>query len=125
MSSRHPGLIETSQLSNRFFTGLVLCLLGLAVLSNRPIIVKQVIGLNSTRLFHLPAERSTASDAGHGFFLESADDAVVGFEYAQRNSIGIKSDLQTPVKKHWIRIPVETDAPISSPVHLFGSVMNL
>jgi hypothetical protein len=87
--------------------------------------VKQVIGLNSTRLFHLPADRSTASDAGHGFFLESADDAVVDFEYAQRNSIGIKSDLQTPVKKDWIRIPVETDAPISSPVHLFGSVMNL
>lgn len=108
-------------MSNRLFTALVFCLLGLAVLP-RPIIVKQVIGLNSNRRFHLPADRSTSPHAGHGFFLESADDAVLGSEYAQRNSIGIKSDLQTPTKKHWIRIPVETDAPISSP---FGSVMNL
>jgi hypothetical protein len=88
--------------------------------------VKQGIGLNSSRRFHLPADNSTSSHAGHRFFfMESADDAVPDLQYAQRNSIGIKSDFQTPVKKHWIRIPVETNAPIRSPVHLFGSVMNL
>ena len=105
---------------------MVLCLLGLAVLTNRPIIVNQVIGLNSNRRFHLPVDNSKSSHAGHRFFfMESADDAVPDLQYAQRNSVGIKSDPQTPVEKHWIRIPVETNAPIRSPVHLFGSVMNL
>jgi hypothetical protein len=88
--------------------------------------VRQLIGPNSTTCFHLPVDDSTSSHAGQTFFfMESVDDAGPDLQYIQRNAIGIKSDSQTLIEKHWIGMAAESDALFRSPVQRFGSVLNL
>ena len=126
MSSGRLGLMKDSHLSNRFLTPLVLCLLSLFVLSNRPFVGRQLIGPNSNKAFHLPIGDSTSSHAGRTiFFLESVDDASSDLQYVQRNGIGIKIDSQTPIEEHWIGMAAETDALFRSPRQRFESVLNL
>lgn len=105
---------------------LVLCLLGLFVLSNKPFVVRQLIGRSSNECFHLPVGDSTSPHAGRTFFfMESVDDASPDLQYIQRNGIGIKTDFQTPIEEHWIGRAAETDSLFRSPVQRFESVLNL
>ena len=105
---------------------MVLCLLCLFVLSNRPLVVRQLIGPHSNTWVHLPVGDSTSSHAGPNlFFMESVDDAGPDLQDIQRNGIGIKTDSQTPIEEHWIGMAAETDALFRSPVQRFESVLNL
>jgi len=125
MSSGGPGLMKASHLSHRSLTLLVLFLLGLFALTNRPLLVRQLIGLNSNTCFHLPVGNSTSSHADRTlFFMESVDDASPDLQYIQRDG-GIKTNSQTPIEEHWIGMAAETDALFRSPAQRFESVLNL
>src|ERR1041384_1921066 len=117
---------EISQLSKRFLTALVPCLLCLFVLSNRPFVVRQLIGPNSNTRFHSPVGDSTSSHAGRNlFFMELVDDAGPDLQDIQRNGIGIETDSQTAIEEHWIGVAAKTEALFRSPVQRFESVLNL
>ena len=121
-----PALINTGQLRIRFFTPLVLCLLGLVILSNHPFIVGHLTRIGQNTRFHLPADDARSPHARRSFFLmEVPDDTISDLQHAQRNTIGITTAPKTSLEEYCVAIHFEIAAVFRSPGHLFESVLNL
>jgi hypothetical protein len=112
-------------MSNRLVTALILGLLGLMIVVNRPFIVRQATRFHQVQRFHSPIHDAKSSHARRSFFLmESSDDAVPDLD-AQRNGIGSKVDPKTHSEGLRLGILLKSGAIVRSPVHIFESVLNL
>lgn len=68
--SAQPGLIILAKLSKRLTTSLILCLLGLAILSNRFFILRQfTVRFNQSASFQQPVDNPARAQSGRRAFL--------------------------------------------------------
>ena len=115
------------KLSKKLATPLILCLLGLAILSNRFYVLRQfTVRLNQNASFHLPIDSTTPSQAGKGTFLIAMpNEGVSDLQQHPRDAIGIKTDPGGASRDSRVLSKLQTDLSSSPPTYILQSALNL
>ena len=125
--SAQRDLLVVAKLSKRLTTTLILCLLGLAILSNRVFMLRQVtVRLNQNTGFHLPIDDTTPFQGGKRTFLVAvANEDVSDLLQLPRDAVGIKTDPGCAPR--YSRIPFEFQTDLSSrpPTYILQCALNL
>src|SRR6266498_5747001 len=121
------GLLVSAKLSKRLSTPLILCLLGLAILSNRVFVLRQfTVRLNQNASFHLPIDNTTPSQAGKRTFLVAIpNEGVSDLQQLPRDAIGIKTDPGGAPRDSWVLFKFQTDLSSGPPTYILQSALNL
>jgi hypothetical protein len=116
-----------SELSKKLATSLILCLLGLAILSNRFFVLRQFTGrLNQNASFHLPIDNTTPSQAGKRTFLIAiSNEGISDLQQLPRGAIVIKTDPEGASRDSRVPFKFQTKPSSSSPTYILQSALNL
>jgi len=114
-------------LSKKLATPLILCLLGLAILSNRVFVLRQFTArLNQNASFHLPIDNTTPSQAGKRTFLIAIpNEGVSDLQQLARDTIGIKTDSGGAPRDSRVLFKFETELSPRPPAYILQSALNL
>jgi hypothetical protein len=125
--SAQRGLLVSAKLSKRLATPLILCLLGLAILSNRFFVLRQfTVRFNQNASFHLPIDNTTPSQAGKRTFLIAIpNEGVSDLQHLPRDAIGIKTDPGGAPRDSRVLFKFQTDLSSDPPTYILQSALNL
>jgi hypothetical protein len=125
--SAQRGLLVSAKLSKRLATPLILCLLGLAILSNRFFVLRQfTVRFNQNASFHLPIDNTTQSQAGKRTFLIAIpNEGVSDLQHLPRDAIGIKTDPGDAPRDSRVLFEFQTDLSSRPPAYILQSALNL
>jgi hypothetical protein len=125
--SAQRGLLVIAKLSKKLATSLILCLLGLAILSNRFFVLRQfTVRLNQNASFHLPIDNTTPSQAGKRTFLVAIpNEGVSDLQQLPRDAIGIKTDPEVAPRDFRVLCKFQTDLSSRPPTYILQSALNL
>jgi hypothetical protein len=114
-------------LSKKVATFLVLCLVGLAVLSNRFFMLRQfTVRLNQNVSFHLPIESSGPAQAGKTTLgVALTNEGVSELQPPPRDAVEIKTDPRDELRGSRIVANLPTDFSSRPPAYILQSVLNL
>jgi hypothetical protein len=120
-------LINLPKLSKKLATYLILCLLGLAISSNRSFLLRQIPHpLTQNASFHLPVDDTKQFPAGkRALLIAVADETVSDLFQVSQDSVAIETDLRSALSAS--RLPAKFQTPLSSrpPVYILQSALNL
>jgi hypothetical protein len=125
--SAQRGLLVLTKLSKKLATSLILCLLGLAILSNRFFVLRQfTVRLNQNASFHLPIDNTTPSQAGkRTFLIAMPNEGVSDVQQLPRDAIGKKTDPEVATRDFRVLSKFETDLFSRPPAYILQSALNL
>jgi hypothetical protein len=125
--SAQRDLLVLAKLSKKLATPLILCLLGVAILSNRVFVLRQfTVRLNQNASFHLPIDNTTPSQAGKRTFLIAIpNEGVSDLQQLPRDAGGIKTDPGGAPRDSWVLFKFQTDLSSGSPTYILQSALNL
>jgi hypothetical protein len=112
---------------NKRLTPLILCLLGLAILSNRFFVLRQFTArLNQNATFHLASHNTTPPQTGKGtFFLATLNEDASDLQQLPRDAIGIKT-VPGGAQRHFrVLFEFQTDLSSRPPTYILQSSLNL
>lgn len=120
-------LINLPKLSKKLATYLILCLLGLAISSNRLFLSRQFTHpLTQNASFHLPVDDTEQRPAGKRTLLIAvADETVSDLFQGSQHFVAIETDLRSALSDS--RLPSKFQTPLSSrpAVYILQSALNL
>ena len=125
--SAQRDLLVLAKLSKKLATSLILCLLGVAILSNRVFVLRQfTVRLNQNASFHLPIDNTTPSQAGKRTFLVAIpNEGVSDLQQLPRDAIGNKTDPGGAPRDSWVLFKFQTDLSSGPPTYILQSALNL
>jgi hypothetical protein len=125
--SAQRGLMALAKLIKRLATPLILCLLGLAILSNRFFVLRQfTVRLNQNASFHLPIDSTIPSQAGkRTFVIAIPNEGVSDLQQLPRDAIGNKTDPGVAPRDSWVLFKFQTDLSSRPPTYILQSALNL
>jgi hypothetical protein len=125
--SAHGDLIILAKLTKKLATSLILCVVGLAVLSNRLFILRQfMVRLDQSASFHLPIESTGPAQSNKTTFAVAiASEGVSELQQPPRNGIEIKTDPGDELRGSRIPFHIQTDLSSTPPPYILQSVLNL
>ena len=115
------------KLSKRIITPLILCLLGLGILSNRILSLRQLaLRINQNASFHLPVDNATPSRAnGRTYLLALPNEGVADLPHVPRHAIEIKTDPPFLAGYSLVHLRFQGDPPARPSLYLLESALNL
>jgi hypothetical protein len=116
-----------AKLSKKLATSLIVCLLGLAILSNRFLVLRQfTVKLNPNASLHLPIDNPTRSQAGKRTFLIAiSNEGISDLQQLPRAAIVIKTDPGGASRDSRVPFKFQTDISPSPPTYILQSALNL
>jgi len=120
-------LFVLAKLSKKLATPLILCLLGVAILSNRFFVLRQfTVRLNQNASFYLPIDNTTQSQAGKRTFLIAIpNEGVSDLQHLPRDASGIKTDPGGAPRDSPVLFKFQTDLSSGPPTYILQSALNL
>jgi hypothetical protein len=114
-------------LSKRLATSLILCLLGLAILSNRVFILRQfTVRLNQNASFQLPVDTTTPTQADRrALLIAIPNEGISDLQQLARNAIEIRPDPAGPLSHSHVPFRFHTGFSPKLPSYIFQSALNL
>jgi hypothetical protein len=123
--SAQRGLIILAKLSKRLTTSLILCLLGVAILSNRFFVLRQfTVQLNQNASFNLPIHNTGSSDK-RTLYLAIPNESGSDLQQFPQDVIGINSDPESTHRDARVLSKFQTDLFSSPPTYIIQSALNL
>jgi hypothetical protein len=125
--SAQRDLLVLAKLSKKLAASLILCLLGVAILSNRVFVLRQfTVRLNQNASFHLPIDNTTPSQAGKRTFLIAIpNEGVSDLQQLPRDAIGIKTVPGGAQRNFRVLFEFQTDLSSRPPTYILQSSLNL
>ena len=120
------GLIILAKLSRTLVTSVLLCFVGLTILSNRVFVLRQLrASPNHSAAFDLSVDTGNASHSGKRLFLiATPNEGLSDLQQLSRDHIGNKTHPGSPQdSRDYFAFPNLLSA--SSPVYIFQSALNL
>ncbi|PYJ67688.1 MAG: hypothetical protein DME76_14625 [Verrucomicrobia bacterium] len=114
-------------MSKRLATFFILCLLGLAILSNRLFVLRQfTVRLSQTASFSLPVDNTAPSQANRrAFLIAIPNEGVPDLQQLSRDAIGIKPDPAGARRDTRVLFRFQSDLSSRPPAYILQSVLNL
>jgi hypothetical protein len=125
--SRPRDLLDLAQLNKRLSTPVLLCLLGLAVLSNRVFVLRQFTArIDQNSSFHLPIHDAVPSHADkRTFLLAISNEGLSELQQLPRGAIGIEPDPEGALRDYRVLSKSKTDLSSRPPAYILQSALNL
>jgi hypothetical protein len=122
-----PDLIILGKLIRKLTIPFIVCLLGVAILSNRFLMLRQfIVRLNHNVSFQLPVDNAKPWQADRRTFLVSlANEGIPDLQQLPRDAIRIKTDLGGALRDSRVLFKFQTDLFSRPPSYILDSVLNL
>jgi len=114
-------------LRNRFVIPFVACLLGIALLSNRALPLRQLpVRIEQQSSFHLPADKTGSSRVHHGpLLIAVSDEGISDLRQTPRNAMAIVTVPVSPIEERWAYVRLQSVFLHRVSVYLLQPVLNL
>src|SRR5919109_4892459 len=125
--SAQGGLLVLGKLSKKLAIALILCIFGVAILSNRFVVLRQfTLKLNQNGSFQLPIDNTTLPQAGNRTFLVAIpNEGVSDLQQLPRDAIGMKTNPGTVPRDSRVLFEFQPDLSSRPPTYILQSVLNL
>jgi hypothetical protein len=125
-SSAQPGLIKLAKLNKRLATTLILCLLGVAILSNRFFSLRQfTVRLNQNVSFQLPVDSATPAQPDRKAFLIAVPNESVSDLQQLARDIEIRPNPASTFRDSRVPSRFQTVPSSRLPSYILQSALNL
>jgi hypothetical protein len=114
-------------MNKQLTTALMLCLFGLAILSNRSLMLRQVtVGLSHNASLRLPVDSTSRSQAGgRTLLLAVPNEETADAPQLERNAIVTSTDSSSVLRDSRNILKFQADPPSRTPSYIVQSVLNL